>query len=125
MYDSLPQLSEATRLLLGKEIDAFSKLAESEAQNQVNQELAQLEQTNKWIAGAVSFITYCVEQVDESVEHDSDIPGEVKTFWGTMGPYIKTRVLKATLILLQAIDRELWVKGMQGRVKDVGEIARQ
>ena len=32
MFENLPQLSEATRQLLGKEIDAFSKLSEPEAQ---------------------------------------------------------------------------------------------
>ena len=125
MYENLPQLGQATRELLGSEIDEFCKLAESEAQNQVNDELAQLEQVNKWMAGGVSFITYCIEQVDESVEHDSDIPEEVKAFWSTMGPYIEVHVLKATLILLQAIDRVLWIEEMEAKVKDVEEIARQ
>ena len=64
----------------------------------------------------MSFITYCIEQVDESVEHDSDIPEEVKDFWSTMGPYIKTRVLKASLVLLQTIDRQLWVREMEAKL---------
>jgi len=121
MYDNLPQLSEATRQLLNKEIDAFGKLPQSVAQDQLEEELAQLEKINQWVAKGVSFIPYCVEQVGDMVEHDSDIPDEVKDFWGTMGPYIKTHVLKATLILLKAIDKELWIRDMEGKVKDVKE----
>lgn len=116
MYDNLPQLSEATLGLMGKEVDEFGKLPESVVQEQLEEEIAQLEKINEWVAKGVSFVPYCVEQVDELVEHDGDIPEEVKAFWGTMGPYIKARVLKATLILLQAIDKELWVKGMEAKL---------
>lgn len=118
MFDNLPQLSQATLGFMGKEIDAFGKLPESEAQNQLEEEIAQLEKINQWVAKGVKFIPYCVEQVDEST---SDAPDEVRAFWSTMGPYIKTRVLKATLILLQAIDKELWIRDMEGKVKDVKE----
>lgn len=121
MYDNLPQLSKATRQLIGKEVDRFSKLPESEAQNQLEEEIAQLEKINQWVAKGVSFVPYCVEQVDEST---SDAPDEVRAFWGTMGPYIRVHVLKATLILLQAIDKELWIRDMEGKVKDVKEAVR-
>ena len=114
MFENLPQLSETTReVIMGEDIDSFGKLPEPEAQNQVNQELAQLEQINQWVAVGVSFIAYCIEQVDDSVQHDSDIHEEVKSFWETFGPYIRTRCLKAALVLLKGIDKELWIKDME------------
>lgn len=125
MFESLPQLSLTTRETANKEANEFSKLSESEMQNQVENELSQLAGINTWIAGGARATAYCIQQVDELVQHDRDTPEEVKAFWGTFGPYLKVRVLKATLILLQAVDKELWAKDMEAKMKDAGEVSGQ
>jgi len=124
MFESLPQLSLTTREAVSKEANEFSKLPESEMQNQVENELSQLAGISKWAAGGVRATAYCIQQIDELVQHDRDTPEEVKAFWGTFGPYLKVRVLKASLILLQAIDKELWAESMEAKMK-AGEVSGQ
>lgn len=124
MFESLPQLSLTTREVVSRGVSEFSKLSESEIQKQLDEEISQLEEINQWTAGGVKAVAYCFQQVNESVQHDSDIPQEVKSFWKTFCPFMRIRVLKATLILLRAIDRELWMRDMEAKMK-AGEVSQQ
>jgi len=124
MFENLPQIPEAVIDIIGEqEITNSKRLKQSEKEILVDDELTQLKLANDWIGTAVATIIYPFQDPQELLDVEG-CPKDATEFWEDIAPIVRVYILKITLALLKCIDKTLWAKEMEVKVKDVREAVR-
>ncbi len=121
MYENLPQLSQAVRDTIGRELSVYDKLGKAERASRAEARLKQLKEANHWIGSAIEGTIYPFEDIQQELKGDECCPGETNESLVVTLSEAKIFMLETIIILLQMIDQALWAKSMEGKIRGVIE----
>lgn len=121
MFENLPQLSQAVRDTIGRELSVYDKLGKAERASRAEARLKQLKEANHWIGSAIEGTIYPFEDVQQELKSAACCPGETNESLVATLSEARTFVLETILILLEMLDQALWAKSMEGKIRGVIE----